>query len=402
MTLFIILAILIIGITVTVITWVFIKKVPAPEISRADSNLAILQENLLTLEKDFAVGLITQEQFSFQKNELEQRTVEEVLQLEKSSEKNSSTTESGQWLPYAFIGIIPLFVVGLYLMLGNPGAIFIKKDPQAQQIEEMVQQLEDKLKKEPNNAEGWMFLGRSYAAMNRLVEARMAYQKAIRLDPQNDRLMADLADLIAFQQKSISGEALNYIEQALKINPKNPKALALRGSAAFDQKNYASAIKDWKLAITALDPKDQEFIAGLQDSISEAQAKLKPGSSPANPINVSQVSGTVLISEALRSKISPQDTVFIYAKALNGPKMPLAIVRVQAKDLPYTFVLNDSQAMSPQMTLSKFKEFSIHARVSKSGNALPQEGDLIGQIDKVTLGAKQLQLIINRVQPKGE
>jgi len=399
MTLFIISAVLIIGLTILVIAWALLKNSKNNEINRSQSNLSILQESLKSLEKDLKEGLITNEQYQFQKTELEQRTVEEVIQLQDASEKEYVSKDSSKWIPYTLIGFIPLIVVSLYLILGSPGAIFVQKDPQAKQIEEMVSQLEERLKKEPKNVDGWMFLGRSYAAMNRLVEARMAYQKAIALDPKNDHLLADLADLISYQQKGINAEALDYVDQALKINPKNPKALALRGSASFDQKNYSAAIKDWSLAITALDPKDQEFITGLQDSIAEAQSKIKSTSKTTPQSIKANVSGTVQLSQEFKSKINPQDSVFIYARALTGPKMPLAIIRVQAKDLPYSFELNDSQAMSPQMSLSQFKEFSIYARVSKSGNALPQAGDFIGQIDNVQLGAKQLRLVIDKIQP---
>ena len=401
MTLFIILAVSIIAITVLVICWALLKKSNSNDINRSESNLTILQENLNSLEKDLSEGTISPEQYDFHKSELEQRTVDEVIHLQENQGKKNSE-DFGKWLPYLLIGLIPLVVVSLYVILGNPGAIFVQKDPQAKQIEEMVSQLEERLQKEPNNIDGWMFLGRSYAAMNRLVEARMAYQRAISLDPKNDHLLADLADLISYQQKGINAEALEYVDQALKINPKNPKALALRGSAAFDQKNYTSAIKDWNLAISGLDPRDQEFINGLKDSIAEAQSKLKPSSSDKNQTVKAQVSGTVLLSDELKSKTNPQDTVFIYAKALSGPKMPLAIVRIQVKDLPYSFELNDSQAMTPQMSISQFKEIGVFARVSKSGNALTQPGDFIGEIENVQLGAKQLRLMINKVQPKGD
>jgi cytochrome c-type biogenesis protein CcmH len=285
-------------------------------------------------------------------------------------------------------------------VLGNPAALFIAKDPQVQQIQEMVSQLEKKLQAEPSNVDGWMFLGRSYAAMNRLTEAKMAYQKAISLDPKNDNLLADLADLTAFQSKSINAEALEYLNQALTINPKNPKALALRGSAAFDQKNYAAAIKDWTLAVAVLDPKDQEFISGLKNSIQEAQDLLKKNNSSAiTKMSSDILAGKVSVTGKLLTQVSPTDTVFIYARAANGPRMPLAIIRFTANELPRSFELNDSQAMSPQMSLSKFNTLTIIARVSKSGNATPQTGDLIGEIENVPLGTKNITLVIDKIQP---
>lgn len=397
MTLFIVLAVLIMAIAILILLLPFLRTTSTSSVDQSQSNLLILQESLANLEKEFQDGLLTAEQYAVQKTEIEMRTVEEVVNVK---DVKSPLQKQSRWLSFGLIIAIPLAVVGLYLILGNPAAIFVEKDPQAKQIEEMVSQLERKLKAEPTNVDGWMFLGRSYAAMNRLPEAKMAYQKAIALDPKNDYLLADLADLTAFQNKSINAEALGYLDQALLINPKNAKALALRGSAAFDQKNYAAAIKDWKLAITALDSKDQEFINGLQNSIQEAQSLMKaPVKTSTDKVALAQVSGKVSLSPQFLAKIEPTDTVFIYARASSGPRMPLAILRLTAKELPRAFELNDSLAMSPQMALSKFNEFTIVGRISKSGNAIAQPGDLIGEIERVPLGTKNISLVIDKIQP---
>jgi len=407
MTLFIIIAILIMGIAILILLMPFLRKPSISTVDQSQSNLLILQEGLVNLEKEFQEGLITAEQYAFQKSEIEMRTVEEVVNV---NDKKNPEQKQARWLSYGLITVVPLAVAGLYLILGSPAAIFVEKDPQAKQIEEMVSQLERRLKVEPDNADGWKFLGRSYAAMNRVPEAKKAYLKAIALEPKNDYLLADLADLTAFQNKSINAEARGYIDQALAINPKNPKALALRGSAEFDQKNFAAAVNDWNLAIASLGPKDQEFIKGLQDSIQEAQSLIKPSTktpiaktstakNSTDKVPVAQVSGKVSLSAQLQSKIEPNDTVFIYARASSGPRMPLAIMRFTAKDLPRTFELNDSLAMSPQMALSKFDEFTIVGRISKSGNAITQPGDLIGEIEHVPLGTKNISLVINKVQP---
>ena len=397
MTLFIVLAVLIMAIAILILLLPFLRTTSTSSVDQSQSNLLILQESLANLEKEFQDGLLTAEQYAVQKTEIEMRTVEEVVNVK---DVKSPLQKQSRWLSFGLIIAIPLAVVGLYLILGNPAAIFVEKDPQAKQIEEMVSQLERKLKAEPTNVDGWMFLGRSYAAMNRLPEAKMAYQKAIALDPKNDYLLADLADLTAFQNKSINAEALGYLDQALLINPKNAKALALRGSAAFDQKNYAAAIKDWKLAVTALDSKDQEFINGLQNSIQEAQSLMKaPVKTSTDKVALAQVSGKVSLSPQFLAKIEPTDTVFIYARASSGPRMPLAILRLTAKELPRAFELNDSLAMSPQMALSKFNEFTIVGRISKSGNAIAQPGDLIGEIERVPLGTKNISLVIDKIQP---
>ena len=395
MTLFITLTVLLIGLAVLIITLPLLRSAPKKILSPASNNLLILKEHLQSLEQELQAVLISQEDFLAQKIELEKRTVQDVVQARAPLE---TTQFDGKWLNYFFILGIPIAVVGLYFILGNPAALYIKKDPQLIQIEEMVSQLESKLKEEPNNAQGWMFLGRTYAAMNRLEEAKIAYQKSIKLDPKNDDLFADLADLVSFQKKAITEEAQNYIQQALTINPKNPKALALKGTYLFDQKKYLEAIKAWNLAIGALGPKDQAFIDGLKASIQDAKNQINGVPSNTNQA-LAHLTGKVSIASKLSTEVAPTDTVFIYAKAVDGPKMPLAILRFAASELPRSFDLNDQQAMSAQMSISQFKEFNVLARVSKTGQAIPQPGDLIGEISHVQLGAKNLNLVIDRVQP---
>jgi cytochrome c-type biogenesis protein CcmH len=396
MSLFIVIAVLLIGVAVLMVSWPVLRAKKTLATEEANTNLVILQEQLKSLERDLQEGQINQEQFEFQKSEIEKRTVDEVLQAPQTSAKTQTYDKK---LAYVFVLGMPIAIVVLYFLLGNPAALNVAKDPQAKQVEEMVSQLESKLKKDPNNPSGWMFLGRSYAVMNRIPEAKAAYQKAIALDPQNADLLADLADLVAFQNKDINAEAMGYIEQALKINPKNVKALALRGSAYFDQKKYPLAIKDWNLVIQSLGPQDQAFASGLKASIADAEQQMKIVKSGKSVSTVGKVSGTVAVASAIAKQVSPTDIVFIYARAQNGPRMPVAIMRFNANELPRSFELNDTQAMSPEMSLSKFKEFTVIARISKSGNAMPQPGDLIGQLDHVPLGAKQLQLVINGVQP---
>lgn len=399
MSVFIALAVVIIGLAVVILTLATLRTRTTRDVDQQHSNLLIFQESLKSLKKEHLAGLLTSDQYDFQKAEIEKRTVEEVVYAEVGQMPKKPFL--ARWFAYSFIAGIPIAVVGIYLILGTPAAIFIDKDPQVKQIEEMVSQLEKKLKTDSTNIDGWMFLGRSYAAMNRLTEAKIAFLKAISLDPKNDQLLADLADLIAFKDKTISGEALEYLDSALQINPKNVKALALRGSAAFDQKNYAAAIKDWKLAVSILDPADKEFVTGLKNSIQEAQALLQQSAqAPAKSTAQQQLSGQIAVSAALQAKVSASDTVFIYARATNGPRIPVAVLRFKAQELPRTFELNDSQAMSPELTLSKFKDFTIFARISKSGNASPQPGDLVGELNNVPLGRKNIAIVINTIQPE--
>lgn len=400
MILFLIIAVVLIGIGTTLLILPFFRRAKQDsssiELPQSQTSLSILQENLSQLKVEHQMGQLTDEDFAKQQEELEKRTLDEVLS--DAQENIAIANNSVKKLPLFLAIFIPLAVVGLYFITGNPNAIDPPVDPQEQQILQMAKQLEDRLKTDPNNAQGWVFLARTYGALNRLADAKNAFNKALTLDPKNSDTLADLADLVAYENKSMNGQALELIDQSLAANPKNPKALALKGTAAFEKGDYAGAIKNWELAIPNLGPNEAAFAQGLNASIAEAKNLLKPNQVVAtNPALT--ISGKVMITPGLQGQVSPTDIVFIYAKAIEGPKLPLAIIKSTAGQLPTTFILSDEQSMSPQFKLSQFKEVSLTARISKSGNAIPEKGDLIGFIPKLKIGEKNIQLIIQDVQP---
>jgi cytochrome c-type biogenesis protein CcmH len=397
--LFLIIAVVLVGIGTTLLILPFFRTAKQDsnsiETPQSQTSLSILQENLSQLKVEHQMGQLTDEDFAKQQEELEKRTLDEVIS--DPQQNIALVNNSVKKLPIFLAIFIPLAVVGMYFITGNPSAIDPPVDPQEQQILQMAKQLEDRLKTDPNNAQGWVFLARTYGALNRLTDAKNAFNKALTLDPKNSDTLADLADLVAYENKSMNGQALDLIDQSLAANPKNPKALALKGTAAFEKGDYASAIKNWELAIPNLGPNEAAFAQGLNASIAEAKNLLKPNQASAiNPALT--ISGKVMIAPGLQSRISPTDIVFIYAKAIEGPKLPLAIIKSTAGQLPTSFVLSDAQSMSPQFKLSQFKEVSLTARVSKSGNAIPEKGDLIGFIPKLKIGEKNIQLIIQDVQ----
>jgi cytochrome c-type biogenesis protein CcmH len=201
---------------------------------------------------------------------------------------------------------------------------------------------------------------------------------------------------------------MKLVERALKLDPKNIKALSLAGTAAFDRKDYAGAVKQWE-KVVAIGPADNAFVQQLGPAIDEARqlAGLPAASRPLDgapaasdtPVAAtgSTVSGTVTLSATLAKQAKPEDTVFVFARPAPGTGMPLAILRKQVKDLPLDFTLDDSMAMSPANALSGSKKVVVSARVSKSGNAMPQPGDLSGQSAEVSVGAKGLRIEIRDV-----
>ena len=357
------------------------------------TNLKLLREAMSALENDFAQGLIDKAQFESSKADIERRTLQEVQADSEQINSNQFSTK----LSLVIAAFVPIGVLVVYLWVGSPKVLL--QDPQMNagqptpaQIEAMVDKLAARMKENPTDIQGWLMLGRSYAALNRLPEAQTALKKAIALDPNNADAMSDLADLIAFMQQSANGQPKELIKKALEIDPKNVKALALAGSAAFEAKEYLKAIDYWQRALKLTDPQS-EFANGLSLSISNAQEK----AGIKKPTINGQVSGTISIAPNLSSKVNAEDVVFIYARAIDGPRMPVAILKIKASQLPYQFVLDDKLAMAPELSISKFKKVDIIARISKSGEAAAKAGDLFGQLEQVSTGSKNLKVIIDKV-----
>jgi cytochrome c-type biogenesis protein CcmH len=261
----------------------------------------------------------------------------------------------------------------------------------------MTEKLAARMRENPNDAEGWMMLGRAYRALERFQESSDAFRKAVALAPDNADLLADLAETLALAGgRSLAGEPTRLLERALKLDPDNDKVLALSGSAAFARKDYKAAIRHWEALLERPDV-GSELAQALTASIAEARALSAGKKIVAAKSTPGRVSGTVTLDAALRARAAPEDTVYVYARAAQGPRMPLAIVKVQVKDLPYNFLLDDSMAMMPEMKLSAFNEVIVGARVSKSGSAKPAAGDLEGASTTVSPGADGVTVAINQV-----
>ncbi|MBI5925952.1 MAG: tetratricopeptide repeat protein [Aquabacterium sp.] len=271
------------------------------------------------------------------------------------------------------------------------------------QIKGMVDSLVAKLKAEPNNPEGWAMLARTYAALRRFDESLPAYRKAIEQRPDEAQLYADYADALAVTQgRKLEGEPIKLIDKALSLDANNFKALSLSGTIAYDKQDYKTAASLWERAVQHAPADNPALARQMRAALDDARQRaglpvLKPEAAQGDAgisVGHKQITGTVTLSAQLAGKVSPDDTVFIYAKAAQGPKMPLAIIRKQVRDLPYQFELNDAQAMAPQFKLSGFSDVIVTARVSKGGDAMPQSGDWIGQSGAIKTGAQNVTIEI--------
>jgi cytochrome c-type biogenesis protein CcmH len=278
-----------------------------------------------------------------------------------------------------------------------------------QQIAAMVDKLAARMKERPDDAEGWLMLARSYSVLGRFGEAIPAYKRASELLPNNAVVLADYADAVAASQGSVDNpESTALIDRALAVDPAQPKALALAGTIAFDRGDYKLAIERWQKMADVL-PANSEMLKQVQASIAEARERAgasAPAPAPvpapavaARPVAPAgkSVSGTVTLAPGLAAQAAAGDTVFVFARAVGGGRMPLAVQRAKVGDLPLSFKLDDSMAMTPAATLSAAQQVIVGARISKSGNAIPQAGDLAGEAAPVAPGASGIAIRIDSV-----
>ncbi len=319
---------------------------------------------------------------------------------------------TGSQAPVIVGGIaISLFAAAVYFAWTKPDTSttprMAQNAPMAPEHVEMIKALAARLEQNPNDGKGWAMLARAYAVMGRYNEALPAYEKAANLIQNDPVLLVDYADVLAaVNGKNLQGKPLELIQSALIIDPTNIKGLNLMGTAAFQAGDYTHAVGYWEKLLQLLPP-DSPIAKQINTSIANARAQeagKRPQSLPAqgdapSATGGAQITGVVRLSPALAGKVTPTDTVFVFAKAVSGPPMPIAVIRAQVKDLPQKFILNDSMAMMPTMKLSNFQEVVVSAKISKSGNATPQSGDLRGEVASVKVGANNVQLVIDKIVP---
>jgi len=392
-----------------------------PGVLREATNVAILRDQLRELDADLYAGTMPRDRYDQAKQELLQRALEESKSVEAVAAK---APQSAAWTAAVLGSTLPIAALLLYLALGNHDAfapLAVQSKPAGehkvtrQDIEALAEKLAAKLKDDPANVDGWVMLARTYQALDRNEDSARAFDRAVALLPDNADLLADYADLLATIDGGFREKSVQLIEQALKADPRHWKALALAGTAAFNRKDYKMAVGYWE-RMKATVPPTSPLAGSIDASIAEARelGGLKAtAAAPAAPLPATpaappattaasagaRIAGTVQLAPALAGKVSPTDTVYIFARAVDGPRMPLAILKKQAKDLPVTFALDDSMAMTPSLALSNFPSVIVGARVSKSGSATPQSGDLEGLSSAVKLGATGLAVVIDRTLP---
>lgn len=384
-----------------------------------ERNIAIAKHRLAELTEQLQANVLSQAQYDEQRAELE-LALNDDLSIQTQTKTFSA---QGRWMSVCLMVLIPVLAASLYALLGNFQAINPTPEmlaanepamPNQEAINKMVNGLAEKMKTDPNNAEGWLMLGKSYKYLQQYTKAADAFEKAYKLLGDKPDVMLQYADALSYiDDEQVTGKAADLAFKALALEPENPNALWLAGMAKAQAGEFVEAKKLWtKLAATL--PEGSEALQETQNLLAKIDSKIS--GSPSEPAKetvkatATEKSGTdvstaeavvdvrVSLAPELQSQTNPGDTLFVYAQASSGSPMPLAIVKKQVSDLPLSVTLTDSLAMTPAMKLSNFTEVKLLARISKSGNAMKQAGDLIGVIENVTVADKTSHtLIINSV-----
>ncbi len=420
MTLFITLAVLMVLAGLYFILPPLLGRYKVSETLHNELNLAIYQQRLAELEEDSDTDL-SPEQKEQARKELEKSLLQDIDTAETSRSETVPQKQKSPTLAVAIGFMVPLLALGFYGLLGpaelpeilagktGNGArhVSTRNQGDAVDVNEMVRKLEARLQQNPDDAEGWPLLARSYMYMQRFGEAAEAYERAIKLNGDDPRLLTDYAEALAMKRGgNMQGKPEELVLKALRLQPMHPKSLWLAGAAKFQSGQYQAAIDYWQ-RLLKMHEDGSEGARELQKRIDMARQALEEnggavsvsGSEKAKPKNTTATELTVKVALDPRfiDHARPEDTVFIFARAANGPPMPLAVVRKQVRDLPVEVTLDDSMAMTPKARLSSFKKVYVSARISKSGTAEPQAGDLQGRSQVVATGGKlNLNLMIDQ------
>lgn len=398
-------------------------------------NLEVFRQRLQELDADLSAGFLDQDQYAAARRDLERDLLHDLDGNATAKPDRQASSAVSRWLLAIVLAVgVPTLTVFLYLELGDQGIIrhleiaasqpASAESQEAASMEVLVQRLEERLQADPGNVEGWLMLGRTYLATDQMEKGLQAIEKAYALAPQRVDVMLSYAQALsaASPTKSLAGRPTELIRAALAQEPDNQVARWLGGMIDYEEKRIDAAIATWQKILEEMDPASEEA-KNLGQMISDARRKagLSPAAEPAAPASEAapvqpgeqtgaattiaapagaSVRVEVSLDPAIAAQAAPDDSLFVFARAASGPAMPLAAKRLQVKDLPQTVTLDDSLAMMPNRRLSDFPEVIIGARISKTGDAMAQPGDLEGETGTVRLGTDSaVAVTISRVRP---
>ena len=398
---------------------------PKSAVDRQQANLEIFRTQLDELDRDRSQGLLGEGDFEQARNELQRRLLAEVQPQPETPPPRE--IRSGRKTALALLVAIPLAAASGYAVLGQPqglDALQTKARVTPQEIEVMLARLVDKLNKNPGDTQGWAMLARSYKALGRYAESAEAYSHTGVLLDSDAVLLADYAEVLGqVHGGSLAGKPSELIARALMIDPNEPQALFLAGAAATDRQDFPDVIDYWGRLLLQLEPgsedarsleaavsKAREIVAQMDTvakgrkaggkaptKVAAAEPPIKAASAAA--VSTERIDGEVVLSGKIAAQASPDDVLFVFARAEEGSRMQLAVIRTSVAALPLAFHLDDAMALPGGQKISAFKAVNLEARVAKAGRAQSSSGDLFGMVKGDKPGSKGLKIVIDQVQP---
>lgn len=383
-----------------------ISSAPSTEL-----NLEVYRQRLSELEGDRKEGVLTEAEFTQAQRDLETGLVEDLRSSVRDAPGPRTATTGARWGGVAVAVSVPLVALGLYGYYGGGREAISYDRPVASEqsagqnahadlgsMEEMVARLEQRLQTNPDDVQGWVMLGRTRMVLGDYVRARDAYARAYELVGDRAGLLADYAETVILANGGeFNDTAQQLINKELELSPTSQKGLWLAGFGAYRAGDQLEAVRLWGTLLEA-HPADNQVTTRVRDLIAQIEAQLPAakeaqGDDTTEPGMTVAVAKTVTVSvhlaDELTDQVAPSDAVFVFARAANGPAMPLAVVQLEVKDLPVTVTLDDSMAMMPAMNISNFDQVVVGARISKTGEAQPRSGDLQGMSSSLVVGRDQ-------------
>ena len=373
---------------------------------RQQQNIQIAREKKQQLETQLKGAEIDQATYDSAYLDLQTSL---ALELDRSAADSEKTR--GKWMAIVVLLAIPAASVSLYLVYGeyrvveNPQLALAAPRQQTaaapqMSLEEMTAAIKQRLQDNPEDAEGWFMLGRTMMARQQYDQAVTAFQRSNDLLVDEPGIMFALADALAMQNNgNLLGEPEALVQRGLELAPRFPNGLWLAGMAAEQRQDYKAAHRNWSLLLPLIadNQASSREVRGLLATLEERDPQLAKTAAADNAAGIKLV---VDISAELKARASPDTAVFIYAKAMQGPPMPLAVRKLQLSDLPVSLTLSDNDAMMPTMKLSSFDQVIVGARVSSSGNPVAQSGDFYTEREAVDSKnpPAQINLIIDQVK----
>ncbi len=376
-----------------------------------------IRKQVRALDQALASNVINATEYAAKRAELGTRLLADL------TESTATPRPRGSFITALVIALLlPAVAISLYQWVGTPRALDNNQalarnsDEHGPDMQQAIRKLAEKLKQNPNDGEGWTLLGRAYKAGEQYAPAREALKRALELLPDNPDVMLEYAETLALSStdRRLTGEARELIERALALDSNNQRGLWLLGISEYQAGQYDAAIRNWNRLLPLL-PKDSDVARSVTEQIAAAQKRLGVDTTAVAETSLTathtdagdkdakaslQIRVHIAVDPALQDKLAPSDVLFVFAKAANGPPMPLAIQRLRADQLPTTVTLDDSMGMLPNIKLSQFPQIILGARVSKSGNAVAQSGDLQTQSAALDVHQKEtIELLINQIVP---